>query len=124
MIEAYTSLENEIRLYGTDALPGPQIPFNFELISYLNKTSTAADVKMRVESWLNLMPTGQRANWVLGNHDNKRLATRFGVERADLFNMLLNTLPGVAVTYNVRVLQRDAPDIMYKPLTNCPVHFS
>lgn len=37
----------------------------------------------------------------MGNHDNKRLASRFGVERTDLMNMLLQTLPGVAVTYNV-----------------------
>lgn len=101
MIEAYTSLANEIRLYGTEAVPGPQIPFNFELISYLNKDSVAADYMMRIKSWMDLMPSGQRANWVLGNHDNKRLATRFGIERADLLNMLLQTLPGVAVTYNV-----------------------
>lgn len=37
----------------------------------------------------------------MGNHDNKRLASRFGYDRADLMNMLLQTLPGVAVTYNV-----------------------
>lgn len=37
----------------------------------------------------------------MGNHDNKRLATRLGVEKADVLNILLQTLPGVAVTYNV-----------------------
>lgn len=37
----------------------------------------------------------------MGNHDNKRLASRFGTDRVDLMNMLLQTLPGVAVTYNV-----------------------
>lgn len=35
----------------------------------------------------------------LGNHDNSRIATRFGRERIDLFNILLQTLPGIAVTY-------------------------
>lgn len=37
----------------------------------------------------------------MGNHDNKRLASRYGPARADLFNILLKTLPGVTVTYNV-----------------------
>lgn len=39
-------------------------------------------------------------NFQLGNHDNKRLASRYGPRRVDLFNMLLKTLPGVTVTYN------------------------
>lgn len=37
----------------------------------------------------------------MGNHDNKRLASRFGTARADLLNILLQTLPGIAITYNV-----------------------
>lgn len=40
----------------------------------------------------------------MGNHDNKRLASRFGKNRADLLNMMLQTLPGIAVTYNVSTL--------------------
>lgn len=39
----------------------------------------------------------------MGNHDNLRLASRYGPERADLFNILLKTLPGISVTYNVRL---------------------
>lgn len=35
----------------------------------------------------------------LGNHDQHRLATRLGVERTDLINIMLQTLPGIAVTY-------------------------
>lgn len=35
----------------------------------------------------------------LGNHDQHRLATRLGVERTDLLNIMLQTLPGIAVTY-------------------------
>lgn len=40
----------------------------------------------------------------MGNHDNKRLASRFGIKRADLLNIMLQTLPGVAVTYNVYLI--------------------
>lgn len=39
----------------------------------------------------------------LGNHDQKRLASRLGERRVDLFNILLKTLPGISITYQVRV---------------------
>lgn len=45
------------------------------------------------------MPAGSQANWVLGNHDQHRVATRLGESRTDLINIMLQTLPGVAVTY-------------------------
>lgn len=35
----------------------------------------------------------------LGNHDQKRLASRYKPTRVDLFNIFLKTLPGVTVTY-------------------------
>lgn len=35
----------------------------------------------------------------MGNHDQHRLASRLGVERGDLINIMLQTLPGIAVTY-------------------------
>lgn len=37
----------------------------------------------------------------MGNHDRSRVATRYGYEKIDLMNMLLLTLPGIAVTYQV-----------------------
>lgn len=36
---------------------------------------------------------------MLGNHDQHRVATRLGEARTDLINIMLQTLPGVAVTY-------------------------
>lgn len=35
----------------------------------------------------------------LGNHDQHRLASRLGVERGDLLNIMIQTLPGIAITY-------------------------
>lgn len=65
MTEAYTSLDNEIRFYGTADRNGSQIPFNFELISYTNVNSTAADYKKHIDDWLNKVPKGKVANWVV-----------------------------------------------------------
>ncbi|KAL4710522.1 hypothetical protein ACJJTC_008924 [Scirpophaga incertulas] len=45
------------------------------------------------------MPVGGTANWVNGNHDQSRLASRVGAERVDAMNLLALLLPGIAVTY-------------------------
>lgn len=36
----------------------------------------------------------------MGNHDQSRVASRYGVNRVDALNMIAHVLPGVAVTYN------------------------
>lgn len=65
MTEAYTSLDNTIRFYGTDTKNGAHIPFNFELISYTNKDSTAADYKKNIDAWMTKKPADKVANWVV-----------------------------------------------------------
>uniref|UniRef100_A0A0K8UQN9 alpha-glucosidase n=1 Tax=Bactrocera latifrons TaxID=174628 RepID=A0A0K8UQN9_BACLA len=100
LTEAYTSFDNMILYYGNGIRNGSHIPFNFDFLTNLQNDTKAPTVVEHIEKWLNAMPEGVIANWVLGNHDNKRLASRYGVQRADLFNILLQTLPGNAVTYN------------------------
>lgn len=99
MLEAYTPINNVIRLFGDGVKNGSQIPFNFELISRMSNTSTAQNVYDIIHTWLDLIPKGNVSNWVIGNHDNKRPASRFGIQRADAVNILIQTLPGVGVTY-------------------------
>lgn len=99
MVESYAKIDLNMKYYGTETAPGAHFPFNFELIKIANNESTATDYKNTVEAWINTMPAGHIANWVLGNHDNHRIASRLGVERGDLINILLQTLPGVAITY-------------------------
>lgn len=67
MTEAYTSLANSIKYYGSadGTRRGAHVPFNFELITYLNSSSTALDAKRIINSWLDAMPQGARANWVV-----------------------------------------------------------
>lgn len=99
MLEAYTPINNVMRLFGDGVKNGSQIPFNFELISRMSNTSTAQNVYDIIHTWLDLIPKGNVSNWVIGNHDNKRPASRFGIQRADSVNILIQTLPGVGVTY-------------------------
>ncbi|ALC40924.1 Mal-A1 [Drosophila busckii] len=100
LTEAYTSFDNIIRFYGDGVRNGSHVPFNFDFLTSINNASKAGDYVAHIEKWMNAMPAGVYANWVLGNHDNKRIASRFGVQRIDLINILLQTLPGHAVTYN------------------------
>lgn len=79
MTEAYSSLENMVRYYGDGRRNGSQIPFNFELITRTNITSNAVDFKARIDAWLNGMPKGVRANWVV-------------CERRRLLSMLFQSL--------------------------------
>lgn len=104
MTEAYASMDNIIRYYGNSTHKGSNIPFNFEMIQRLNKNSNAKDFSQVIAEYLSKVPKGSEPNWVLGNHDNKRISTRFGEDRMDLINILLQTLPGVAVTYYVIAL--------------------
>ena len=62
---------------------------------------TAGDhVHSVVSAWLDRLPEGKTANWILGNHDYWRVGSRFGAANIDGFNMISLLLPGVAVTYN------------------------
>ncbi|XP_076162223.1 alpha-glucosidase [Ptiloglossa arizonensis] len=97
LTEAYTLYNLTIKYYNS----GSNVPFNFIFIRNLNKNSTAADFKRLIDQWMKSIPRQRNvANWVIGNHDNSRVATRFGSNRADQINMLSMILPGVAVVYN------------------------
>lgn len=44
---------------------GSHIPFNFLMISDLNKDSTARDFTHSINKWLSFMPSGFTANWLV-----------------------------------------------------------
>lgn len=65
MTEAYAALNLTQRYYGNGSVEGAQIPFNFELLKQLNINSTAEDYKKVIDEWMDLMPAGHMANWVV-----------------------------------------------------------
>jgi alpha-glucosidase len=52
-----------------------------------------------VDAYESVLPPDAWPNWVLGNHDQHRLATRVGVDQARIANMLLLTLRGTPTCY-------------------------
>lgn len=75
-------------------------PFNFNFIEHLYDNGNAYTIRQQIDDFLDHMPEGATPNWVLGNHDKPRVASRYGFERSDGIIAVTMTLPGVCVTYN------------------------
>lgn len=99
MIESWSNVDIVMEYYGNETIEGAQIPFNFLIISYLTNDSNAYDYDEVINTWMEKMPKGRTANWVLGNHDKSRVGSRMGNDRIDMLNMLIKLLPGCSVTY-------------------------
>nr|XP_017105442.2 maltase 1 [Drosophila bipectinata] len=122
MTEGYATVAQLMEYYeDANGVQGPEFPFNFDFITEVNENSTAADFVFYIQRWLIYMPHGHVANWVMGNHDNPRVASRFGVKSVDGMNMLLMTLPGIAITYNGEELgMTDYRDISWEDTVDQP----
>jgi alpha-glucosidase len=77
-------------------MKGAHLPFNFQLIFAAWK---AQDIARIVQEYETALPAGGWPNWVLGNHDQKRIATRVGTKEARVAAMLLLTLRGTPTLY-------------------------
>jgi len=84
-----------MRYYGTKP-DGLQLPFNFGLMNTRWGAGPIGDLIARYEAAL---PQGAWPNWVVGNHDISRIASRIGPEGARLAAMLVLTLRGTPTLY-------------------------
>ena len=93
--EIYLPLQRLVAYYGND-LAGAQLPFNFALLSTL---WSARLIETIIADYEKALPAGAWPNWVLGNHDRPRVASRVGREQARVAAMLLLTLRGTPTLY-------------------------
>jgi alpha-glucosidase len=95
--EIYLPLDRLVRYYGAGPqLSGADLPFNFALIQTRWAADAIAEVITKYEG---LLPAEAWPNYVLGNHDQPRLATRIGKQQARAAAMLLLTLRGTPTMY-------------------------
>lgn len=95
--EIYLPVKDLVSYYGaTPELMGAQMPFNFHLIQ---TAWHAARLAHLIRDYEAAVPTGAWPNWVLGNHDQKRLATRVGAAQSRVAAVLLLTLRGTPTLY-------------------------
>ena len=93
--EVYLPLKRLVAYYGND-LGEAHLPFNFSL---LETQWHARDIAKLVDGYEAALPQGGWPNWVLGNHDRPRIATRVGSAQARIAAMLLLTLRGTPTIY-------------------------
>lgn len=96
--ESYSPINVLMEYYGNSTRSGANVPFNFGLLS-VDKRNIVESIDTKVKNWLDNMPANQVANWVVENHDNPRMPTKFGPEMVPLFTALKLSLPGIEVTY-------------------------
>ena len=97
--EIYLPLERLVQYYGADAsgaLAGAHLPFNFQLLFVPWEARSLAGL---IAEYERMLPAGAWPNWVLGNHDRPRVATRIGPMQARVAAMLLLTLRGTPTLY-------------------------
>ncbi|HYS89246.1 MAG TPA: alpha-amylase family glycosyl hydrolase, partial [Bradyrhizobium sp.] len=93
--EIYLPFERLVAYYGKD-LSGAHLPFNFALLS---APWNARSVEKIIADYEAALPAGAWPNWVLGNHDRPRVASRVGQAQARVAAMLLLTLRGTPTLY-------------------------
>jgi alpha-glucosidase len=93
--EVHLPLDRLVTYYGPE-LTGLHLPFNFQLLKAQWQAQVIATLARGYEAAL---PLGAWPNWVLGNHDTSRIATRVGAEQARLAGLLLLTLRGTPTLY-------------------------
>lgn len=93
--EAYLPIDQLMAYYGAD-LTGFHLPFNFHLISTPWDPAAIASL---IQTYEAALPRGGWPNWVLGNHDRPRVASRVGSAQARVAAMLLLTLRGTPTIY-------------------------
>ena len=93
--EIYLPVERLLHYYGRERVE-VHLPLNFQLIDAPWQARSLATLIADYEAAL---PPGAWPNWVLGNHDRSRVATKRGEAQARIAALLLLTLRGTPTLY-------------------------
>ncbi|MBC5772686.1 DUF3459 domain-containing protein [Pontibacter sp. KCTC 32443] len=93
--EIYLPIQKLVTYYGING-NGAHLPFNFMLLTL---PWNARKIAAHIDEYEGALPENGWPNWVLGNHDKSRIATRIGMEQARVAAMLLLTLRGTPTLY-------------------------
>ena len=93
--EIYLPVERLVTYYGVGGA-GVHLPYNFQLILL---PWEARVIAAAIDAYEAALPPGGWPNWVLGNHDRPRIASRVGAAQARAAAMLLLTLRGTPTIY-------------------------
>ncbi|HTB98699.1 MAG TPA: alpha-amylase family glycosyl hydrolase [Terracidiphilus sp.] len=104
--EIYLPVPQLMHYYGQE-LRGAHLPFNFQLLLC---PWTADDLARAINDYVLALPNGAWPNWVLGNHDRPRIASRIGLQKSRAAALLLFALPGtLTIYYGEELGMQDVP---------------
>lgn len=93
--EIYLPVDKLMNYYG-EQNSGAHLPFNFQLIVL---DWEARIISAAIDGYEGSLPPDGWPNWVLGNHDKPRIASRVGTAQAKVAAILLLTLRGTPTLY-------------------------
>ncbi len=93
--EIYLPIQKLVSYYGAEKKEA-HLPFNFQLLTL---PWDARAISLAITEYYQAIPKWGWPNWVLGNHDQPRVASRIGAEQARVAAMLLLTLKGTPTIY-------------------------
>jgi len=93
--EIYLPVDELVDYYGREGHEA-HLPFNFHLIG---TPWDARQIAVLIDRYEGALPEHAWPNWVLGNHDQPRVASRIGDAQARVAAMLLLTLRGTPTLY-------------------------
>ena len=118
-------LERLMPYYG-EQLDEIHLPFNFQFVNM--PVWEVHTIRQAVERYEAALPPEAWPNWVLGNHDRSRIASRLGRKQARLTQMLLLTLRGTPTCYYGEELGMQdiilPPEMMHDPLARYNPEYS
>jgi alpha-glucosidase len=94
--EVYLPVHELVPYYGPEGDTGMHHPYNFQLILLPWR---ATDIFAGINTYEASLPAFAWPNWVLGNHDKPRVASRIGPAQAKVAALLLLTLRGTPTIY-------------------------
>lgn len=104
--EVYLPINKLVNYYGVSN-QGAHLPFNFQLLLL---PWNAPQIAAAIDQYEGALPEEGWPNWVLGNHDQHRIASRVGRDQARVAAMLLLTLRGTpTIYYGEEIGMRDVP---------------
>lgn len=65
MTEVYATIQDVVKYFGEGDRKGAQMPFNFDLITDVDASSSAGDIKRAIDKFLTYKPLDKDANWVV-----------------------------------------------------------
>jgi alpha-glucosidase len=93
--EIYLPIRRLVSYYGVSG-DGAHLPFNFQLVTL---KWNAREIAAAVSEYEGSLPPGAWPNWVIGNHDQPRIASRIGLLQARVAALMLLTLRGTPTLY-------------------------